>query len=132
MCIRDRSLLVNGDDNSADADDSRAKRRQKYVYTVTDPPGSSDTSVLKRQVAELQQALAQATKGMAARWPPPAMATGPWKGPVQESAAAPKVSVASESANRRRHALLHRHRHLSMMHGNVAHMTTIRVAFVVR
>jgi len=60
------------------------------VYTVSDPPGTSDTAALKKQVAELQQALAQATKGIAA------MATGPWKESVTVPAAMAQVSAASE------------------------------------
>ena len=84
----EQSLMVSNGDNSASTDDSRVQKRQKYVYTVADPPPVSETAVLQKQVTELQQVLAQATKGMAA------VANGPWKAPVQVSAAMPTVSAA--------------------------------------
>jgi len=67
----EQSLMVSNSDDSNDTGDSRTKRRPKYVYIVSDPSPASDTAALQRQVMELQQALAQATKGMAA------MAAGP-------------------------------------------------------
>ena len=86
----EQSLLVtNSGDDSVDTDDSRTKKRPKYVYSVADPP-ASQTAALQRQVTELQQALAQATKGITA------MASAPWEPPVQVSAATPTGSTASQ------------------------------------
>ena len=84
----EQSLMVKSGDDSVDTDDSRNKKRPKYVYSNADPPPVSQTAVLQQQVTELQQALVQATKGMAA------MATGPWKSPVEVSAVTPTVSAA--------------------------------------
>ena len=57
-----------------DHDDSRAKRWPQTVCAVAESPDASETAALHKCVDELQEALAQATKGIAA------LATGPWSG----------------------------------------------------
>jgi len=57
-----------------DHDDDRAKRWPRTVCAVTESSDASETAVLRKHVGELQEALAQVTKGIAA------LAAGPWSG----------------------------------------------------
>ena len=41
--------MVSNGDNSANTDDNRAQKRQKYVYTVADPPPVSETAALQKK-----------------------------------------------------------------------------------
>ena len=52
--------------NPEEFDDSRPRRRPRNVCTVADPPDAGSSAALRKQVEELQAALAQATRGMAA------------------------------------------------------------------
>jgi len=60
----EQSLLLQN--NSEEFDESRPRRRPRNVCTVADPPDAGNAAALRKQVEELQAALAQGTRGMAA------------------------------------------------------------------
>jgi len=68
----EQSLLLHNAASTDDFDESRPRRWPRNVCSAMHPPDAVDTATLQKQIGELQEALAQATKGMAA------MAAGPW------------------------------------------------------
>ena len=82
----EQSLACQGT-SATEHDVGCAKRRSRNVYAVTDQSDSSKTATLWKQVEELQEALEQVTKGIAAQ------AAGPWSGRAPQLGAAATVCL---------------------------------------
>jgi len=63
--------------NSEEFDERRRRQRPPNVCTVADPPDASGSAAFRKQVEELQAALAQATRGIAAMAAGHAVSAGP-------------------------------------------------------
>ena len=83
----EQSLACEGT-SVTEQDDGRAMRRNRNVFAVTDQADSSETATLRKPVEQLQEALEQATKGIAA------LTAGSWSG----RAAQPGVLAMVDSA----------------------------------
>jgi len=66
--------VVAYEESVTDHDDGQAKCQPRNVYTVMDQLDSSDNVTLRRHVEKVQEALEQATQGIAA------LTAGPWSG----------------------------------------------------
>ena len=87
----EQSLLLHNAVSSDEFDESRPRRRPRNVCSVIDPSGAGDTAMLRKQVGELQEALAQATKGMAA------MAAGPRSDQAASAAVTQKTCAVPDA-----------------------------------
>jgi len=84
-----RSTLVT------DQDEGSAKHWSHDVYAVSYQPDPSEAVALGRRVEKLQEALKQATNGIAA------LAAGPWSGRATQSDAAASVGPARGAAGKK-------------------------------
>jgi len=71
-------------------DEGRPRRQPRTVCAVADPPEADDSAALRKQMGSLQDALTQATRGMAA------MAADTWRGQANPVAAVPRTSAVPD------------------------------------
>jgi len=85
--------MLQNDASASDVDDGHSKWWPCNVYSVADPPGAGETAMLCKQVEDLQDALVQATLGMAA------MAAGSWGGRAASPDDMPHISFIPDATS---------------------------------
>jgi len=89
----EQSLILQPDSNAKEGVDGQSKRRPCAVCSVKDPSDTGEAAALHRQVEDLQDALAQATRGMAA------MAAGQKSGSAAPPDAAPAITPVPDASS---------------------------------
>jgi len=102
----ERSLSLAG--HADDIEQRSTRRRSQKVFTVTDPPDADDPIALRKQVNDMQDALVQATRSLAAlsaepersRITPSAAASN--SGSVSDAVLAPSVPATGQTTCKKR------------------------------